>query len=174
MEFAFDCPTCGQRLAADRPAGGQQVKCPACGAALTVPENPPATASAPENSDILYCTKCGQKNHENNFKCTRCGFVLHEPVQPQYTVSSDGTLGGLLPYKNIRALWAYYLGVFSLIPLLGIPLGIAALIMGIKARMYADLHPEAQGRAHAWTGILLGMFCAAANIAVVASFFLFY
>ena len=56
--------------------------------------------------------------------------------------TADG-LGGLIPYKNARALWAYYLGVFALIPCIGAPLGIAALVLGIKGLKYA--------RARSWS-----------------------
>jgi len=71
-------------------------------------------------------------------------------------VASDNTLGGLIPYKNAQALWAYYLGVFSLIPFLGIPLGVVAMVLGLKGLNYAKLHPEAKGKAHAWIGIIAG------------------
>jgi hypothetical protein len=36
-------------------------------------------------------------------------------------VTADSTVGGLIPYKNAQALWAYYLGIFALIPCIGIP-----------------------------------------------------
>jgi len=117
------------------------------------------------STDVIFCTKCGQKNLKNTSKCTRCGYVLHGPAQPRYVVP-DGTMGGLIPYKNAQALWAYYLGIFSLIPGFGLPLGIAALILGIKGLKYAELHPETQGKGHAWTGVILGGVCAAGNTLV--------
>lgn len=69
---------------------------------------------------------------------------------------SDNTLGGLIPYKNSSALLAYYLGVFSLIPCVGIVLGIAAFVLGLRGLAFAKLHPEAKGKAHAWIGIIVG------------------
>ena len=156
--MGLDCAQCGQNLSVDVSAAGQVAECPSCGNPVIVPQNPPSTPDAP--SDSLYCTQCGERNLENNFKCTRCGFVLHRPSQPQYVVPDDSTMGGLIPYKNAQALWAYYLGIFSLIPCAGIPLGVAALILGIRGLNYADLHPEAQGKGHAWTGIVLGGLCA--------------
>src|SRR5690349_5342595 len=39
--------------------------------------------------------------------------------------------GGLIPYRNPRALTGYYLGVFSLIPCVSLFLGPAALILGL-------------------------------------------
>jgi hypothetical protein len=64
--------------------------------------------------------------------------------------------GGVIPYKNPAALFAYYLGVFGLIPILGCALAPLAIILGIAGIVKAGQHPKAKGRAHAMTGILLG------------------
>ena len=72
----------------------------------------------------------------------------------------DELLRKVIPYKNPYALTAYYLAVFSLIPVLGIPLGLVALVLGIVGIVYASNHTEAHGLAHAWVGILLGGGCA--------------
>jgi hypothetical protein len=64
--------------------------------------------------------------------------------------------GGVIPYKNPKALIAYYCGVFSLIPCLGIAPGIAGVILGIMGLRYRAEHPETKGTAHAWIGIVLG------------------
>jgi hypothetical protein len=69
----------------------------------------------------------------------------------------DGT-GGLIPYKNPQALIAYYLGLFSLIPILGVFLGIAAFILGIRGLSARKLNPVIKGSAHAWIGIIMGGF----------------
>lgn len=82
--------------------------------------------------------------------------------QPQ----GDAT-GGLIPYKNPPALTAYYLGVFSLIPLLGAILGPAAVIMGMLGLRKRKSHPQCRGAGHAWVGILLGGLSAAAHAAVI-------
>jgi hypothetical protein len=62
----------------------------------------------------------------------------------------------MIPTKNGPALAAYYLGIFSVIPFLGIPMGIIALILGIKGLRRAREHPEAKGKVHAWVGIIAG------------------
>ena len=67
----------------------------------------------------------------------------------------DGT-GGLIPYKNGKALAAYYCAVFSLIPCAGSALGPAALILGVMGLKTANRRPRAGGKAHAWIGIVLG------------------
>lgn len=72
------------------------------------------------------------------------------------TVHVQNTWENIVPYRNVQALTAYYLGVFSIIPFLGIPLGVVAVILGIAGLKMADAHPERGGRAHAWTGIIAG------------------
>ena len=123
---------------------------------------PPALPDEP----AIFCTQCGARNKENNYKCTRCGKILHQaPVQ--FAAVEEGTLGGLIPYKNENALFSYYLGVFSLIPLIGGVLGIVAVVMGLKGLKHAKSHPEAGGKVHAWVGIVLGGLCAFVTILLV-------
>jgi len=117
----------------------------------------------------MFCQECGQQNGENNFKCTRCGVELHDPLPAHNAVPSDGTMGGMIPYKNAQALAAYYCGVFSLIPVLGLPLGIVAFVLGILGLGYARMHPEARGQAHAWVGIIVGGLSATAHILLIAA-----
>jgi 4-hydroxybenzoate polyprenyltransferase len=70
--------------------------------------------------------------------------------------ANDDALSTLIPYRNGQALAAYYCGVFSLIPLLGVLLGPIAIILGILGNNYAKANPEAKGTGHAITGIILG------------------
>ena len=104
---------------------------------------------------MMYCPKCGTENPDNNFKCTQCGDILH-PTAPPVLIATDDTLGGMIPTKNGPALGAYYLGIFSIIPFLGIALGVAALILGIKGLRRVREHPEVKGKVHAWVGVITG------------------
>ena len=70
----------------------------------------------------------------------------------------DSGVSTIIPYKNPKALIAYYLGVFSLIPFIGMFLGITAFILGLQGLKFARTHPGAKGKAHAWIGILVGGF----------------
>jgi len=99
----------------------------------------------------MYCPKCGVQNSDKDLKCVQCGQLLR-PVQ------TDDALSALVPYKNIPALIAYYLGVFSAIPCVGLFLGTAALILGIKGLKIAKERPDLKGKVHAWVGILVGGF----------------
>jgi len=79
---------------------------------------------------------------------------------------SDGGLNLIIPYRNVRALTAYYLGVFSAIPVLGLPLGLAAFVLGILALRFRRKNPAAGGVVHAWIGILAGGFFTIAYLAL--------
>lgn len=77
---------------------------------------------------------------------------------PAGTADSGGGLNALIPYKNVRALIAYYFGVFSAIPLLGLPLGFVAFTLGIFGLRFRRQNPAAGGAVHAWIGIVAGGF----------------
>jgi hypothetical protein len=56
--------------------------------------------------------------------------------------------GGLVPYLNGPALTGYYLGVFSLIPLMGLPLGIVAVLCGVAGLRRFRRSPLVRGQVH--------------------------
>ena len=89
-------------------------------------------------------------------------YTAPAPVQevPQYqnypaANEGDGT-GGVIPYKNPKALIAYYLGIISGLPLIGLPFGIAAFVLGILGLKARKRNPVIKGSAHAWIGIGCG------------------
>jgi len=77
-------------------------------------------------------------------------------VTPPPVIEHGDSTGGIIPYKNPHALTAYYLGVFSIIPLLGLFLGAAALVLGIIGLRKRRERPIIRGAAHAWIGIIAG------------------
>lgn len=118
----------------------------------------------------MFCPQCGTKNDDNNFRCTQCGTVIQNvpAAVPSVTAVPDnegGALGGLIPYKNSSALIAYYFGIFSLV--CGVFLGLPALILGIRGLKFADTHPQAKGRAHAWVGIVCGALSTLISVVVI-------
>jgi len=117
----------------------------------------------------MYCTKCGTPNEDDRSQCVSCGASLRDEPAKVTVQPVDGTLGGLIPYRNGLALTGYYLGVFSLV--CGLLLGVPALILGILGLRFANRHPQAKGKAHAWTAIILGTITTLASI--VGLFLLF-
>ncbi|KAB2667688.1 MAG: hypothetical protein DVB31_07685 [Verrucomicrobia bacterium] len=90
------------------------------------------------------------------------------PTQP--ASGGDDVVATMVPYKNVPALVGYYLGVFSLIPLLGIPLGIGAVICGILGLRRAGENPQSKGKVHAWIAIVLGGLTSMGWIGALAFF----
>lgn len=79
------------------------------------------------------------------------------PTLQQANASSEtDNTGGLIPYKNPHALIAYYLGLFSLFPCVGLLLAIPALILGIMGLKRYRANPIIRGSVHAWIGIIMG------------------
>src|SRR5262249_14532371 len=97
-------------------------------------------------------------------------------VRPRYDEDDDDYEGRdateevvstVIPYKNPKALIAYYLGIFGLIPCLGLILGPAAIVLGILGLRYKAKYPEAKGTAHAIVGLVLGSLEALVNWGVI-------
>ena len=79
-------------------------------------------------------------------------------AQPQNIASPSGkgegdATGGLIPYKNPKALISYYLGIGSL---LIFPLGFVSIVLGFMGLADRKRNPVIKGSAHAWIGIVLG------------------
>lgn len=111
--------------------------------------------------DKVRCPRCQTENPPQAQTCLKCGSeLLLVPMPPRshdgHTMGVDQTFGGLIPTGNPKALTAYYLGIFGLIPCFGFPLAVAALVLGIAGVSFARRHPNAKGNVHAWVGVLLG------------------
>jgi hypothetical protein len=103
---------------------------------------------------MKYCPNCRHENPEEIAQCAMCGTQLPDtPLSP----AGDAT-GGIIPYKNPQALSAYYLGIFSGLPLIGLPLGIVAFVLGIKGLQARRKDPAIKGSIHASIGIGCGCF----------------
>lgn len=127
----------------------------------------------------MICSNCNGENLTGSTVCVHCGRELAAalspaPMAPPASPDASGAWGPpapaaasdpaapppiiaqVIPYKNVPALVAYYLGVFSVIPCIGLPLGIAAVVLGILGLRRAKKHPESKGKVHAWVGIIVG------------------
>jgi hypothetical protein len=91
--------------------------------------------------------------------------------RPLPAQGGDDVLSSLIPYRNGQALAAYYLGVFSLIPCIGLVLALIAIILGVLGINYAKRNPTAKGTGHAIAGLVLGTLSLVGHLAVVAIWF---
>jgi len=80
-------------------------------------------------------------------------------VMPERLPPADDGASTLIPYRNPPALISYYLGVFSLIPFLGLLPAVPALVLGIVGLVLHAKNPKVKGLVHAWVGIALGGLC---------------
>jgi hypothetical protein len=91
------------------------------------------------------------------------GVVLPSPPAPAPApatvapAASPDVLSSVIPYRNPMALTAYYLGIFSLIPVIGLLLALPAIVLGALGLGRSRRSAEAKGKAHAWTGIATGI-----------------
>jgi hypothetical protein len=90
--------------------------------------------------------------------------------QPREDFEEDdeNVVSSVIPYRNVPALVGYYLGVFSLIPCLGLVLGPAAVILGIVGLRGASRQPKKKGMGHAITALILGGLTSLGNYGAVA------
>jgi hypothetical protein len=108
---------------------------------------------------MQVCPKCGSQNSDQALTCVACGGSLFADVlaAPAKPAEGDAT-GGVIPYKNPAALIAYYLGIASGLPLIGLPAGIAAFVLGIMGLRARKRNPVIKGSVHAGIGIGCGCF----------------
>jgi len=107
----------------------------------------------------MNCSRCQQQLPLGAAFCPACGASCGAPptsptASPSRT-DSDAT-GGLIPYKNPKALWGYYCAIFSLLPIAGLPLGIIAIVLGFLGLRDYRREPHRRGAAHAWIALILG------------------
>src|SRR4051812_9473012 len=81
----------------------------------------------------------------------RLARVQGAPSAPPPTMADH-----IIPARNPQALTAYYLGIFGLIPCVGLILGPAAIVLGVLGLKARKRDPNLPGAAHAITGIVIG------------------
>jgi hypothetical protein len=136
------CPTCN---AANPP---ESQRCQSCGKTLPLPASRPAPD---DELDVLPAEPVSAEDADTP-----------RPARRRAKDQEADIVSIFIPYKNPRALAAYYCGFFAFIPGIGIVLGLLAILLGILGVRYSTANPTAKGAAHAITGIVLGvvaLFC---------------
>src|SRR5438552_2413828 len=87
---------------------------------------------------------------------------------------TEGKLAALIPYKNPKALASYYIGIFSLFPVLGLLLGPLAFVLGVMGLRTAGANPSAKGAAHAVVGIVCSVVTLLYNPILIALAWMFW
>ncbi len=94
------------------------------------------------------------------------------PRRRRHRDDEGDATGGLIPYKNGKALAAYYCGVFGFIPcVLGLGVfGIVPIILGFLGLSHVKKYPEARGTGHAISGIIMGLIQVLISVAGIVYF----
>jgi hypothetical protein len=111
----------------------------------------------------MRCLHCGAENEDTRASCAKCGSPLPSPPVPPEAAHRKEDI----EHRNSRALAGYYLGILSLIPLLGAVLGPVAVVVGVMGARAAPTAPGQVGQAHARIGIILGILTTLANWGVL-------
>jgi len=100
------------------------------------------------------------------------GGILAAPptAQGPLGVPDGDATGGLIPYKNPKALLGYYTAIASLAAMLlpgaGLLVSIAAIVLGLLGLKAVRAQPRLRGEAHAQVAILLGTLTMLLNVAI--------
>ncbi len=97
------------------------------------------------------CPKCGEDPRANLYEAPASG-----RTRPVTNPNEGDATGGIIPYKNPKALIAYYLGIFSGFPIIGFFLAVPALVLGIMGLRDRNRNPAIKGSIHAGIGIGCG------------------
>jgi hypothetical protein len=159
MSVALDCPSCGSKLQFDETLLDKPVQCPNCLTKFPVvllnpgrDDAPAGVTAQPAEPPLPPAPRPRRPERDDGYD--------ENPFRKR---RENDAVSSIIPYRNGKALAAYYCGVFSLIPCLGLLLGPIALILGILGFRYVRAHPEAKGTGHAIAGIILGSLTTLGN-----------
>jgi hypothetical protein len=79
------------------------------------------------------------------------------PPLKGYIGTGNEAMSSIIPWRNKCALIGYYLGIFGLIPLLGIPFALAAIVLGALGIGHWKRNHRSHGLVHSIVAILCGL-----------------
>ncbi|MFT5327364.1 MAG: hypothetical protein ACI8P0_005253, partial [Planctomycetaceae bacterium] len=118
------------------------------------------------------CPFCGETIKAIAKKCRFCESILDEEWGktriPDYETSSTDRL--LMPVgRPATAIIAGYCGLFSFMPMIGLPFQIAGIACGFMALRALKKKPQLCGAGRAWFGIIIGILGLIVSIFFIAT-----
>lgn len=75
----------------------------------------------------------------------------------------------MMPSENPAALWGYYLGICSMLPICGMLIVPFALTYSIRGKKVFEANPSVYGKTHATVGLVTGLIGLVINLSILAA-----
>jgi hypothetical protein len=112
----------------------------------------------------MRCPACNAENDREAVTCAACGAAIARRARRRgIAEETDTPFGPNVEEQNRPALRAYRLSVWGLIPLFGLVLGPAAVVLGSRARARARDDPDFTAWGPLLASIVLGLLVAITN-----------
>lgn len=138
MSITVKCPLCGMPLTAPDSAVGRMGRCKACTAIFEIQTVEPSPQVPSPTEPIIFCSKCGTPNPENNFKCFRCQTHLHHPdscsTNPRSTTVRNHAKRLSIPQIQSEDIPSNLLTAIICACFCCLPLGIPAIIYATQVK----------------------------------------
>ena len=111
-----------------------------------------------ESSELKTCPFCGESILSVAKKCKYCGEYLDNEARRTKRPAPSGMERMLVPVgRPASAIASGYLGLIGIMPMIGLPFSIGAVITGFVALNTIKKNPELSGAGRAWFGIICGI-----------------